>query len=143
MKYSPNDDQLCPDGIKKCPSNNTCCLNKENNQISYSCCPYSKGVCCGSNGSVCCPNDYDCNEEQLSCSLRDSIILRKILSVTDYHQCGSSPVSCSYEQTCCSTYGTSSHEFACCPFLNGQCCSDGEHCCPSGMRCDNQAGGCV
>jgi hypothetical protein len=35
-------DVTCPDGKSKCSQNSTCCPNKENNQISYSCCPYNK-----------------------------------------------------------------------------------------------------
>ncbi len=77
-----------------------------------------QGVCCGSNGSVCCPNNYDCNEQQLSCEYRDSISLRKLLSTTEYYQCESSDVLCSSEQTCCRTPSTYDTEFACCPYPN-------------------------
>lgn len=76
-----------------------------------------KGVCCGSNGSVCCPNDYDCDEQQLSCQLRDekSIFLRNLLTVEDFNQCQTSNILCSNEQTCCST---NTDSFACCPYPN-------------------------
>lgn len=137
-----NEDQLCPDNITKCFLNSTCCPNKHNNSLSYSCCPYSKGVCCGSNGSVCCPNGYDCDEQQLSCQLRDdrSLILRNLLSVEDLNQCQTSNIVCSNDQTCCST---NTNTFACCPYLNGQCCADGEHCCPNGTTCDSDIRGCL
>ena len=36
------EDQICPDGITKCSLSSTCCPNKDNEIISYSCCPYSK-----------------------------------------------------------------------------------------------------
>ncbi len=42
IKYSSKEDELCPDERTKCSSNSTCCPNKEKNEISYSCCPYSK-----------------------------------------------------------------------------------------------------
>lgn len=133
-KLIVNDDQLCADGVTRCLSNTTCCPNKQNNSVTYSCCPYTKvkffsfrfscfklskkkGVCCGGNGSVCCPNGYDCNEQQLSCQLRDenSIILRNLLTISHENQCPSSNIVCSNEQTCCSTNG---HTSACCPYQN-------------------------
>jgi len=42
LKYIPKEDQLCPDERTKCSSTSTCCPNKQNNEITYSCCPYSK-----------------------------------------------------------------------------------------------------
>ncbi len=43
--FKLNDDQLCPDGKTKCLSNSTCCPNKNSiNEITYSCCPYSKVI---------------------------------------------------------------------------------------------------
>ncbi|CAF3187788.1 unnamed protein product, partial [Rotaria sp. Silwood2] len=142
-KLSPLKDQTCPDGKTICSSSSTCCQNKQNNQVTYSCCPYSKGVCCGSNGSVCCPNGYTCNEEQLSCQLSDSKFLREARMDIDNNQCGTSNVACSLDQQCCRTYGSSDVEFACCAFSDGQCCEDGQHCCPRGTKCDVQSGGCI
>ncbi len=107
------EDLLCPDGITKCFTNSTCCPNKDS---SYSCCPYSKGVCCGTNGSVCCPNDYDCNQDQLSCELRDSFVKRQILSEAEYYQCGSSNIFCFEEHKCCHTNGASKYPYSCCPY---------------------------
>jgi len=127
----------------RCSLNSTCCQNKESDQITYSCCPYSKGVCCGSNGSVCCPNDYMCNEEQLSCELRNSRVIRSILTDIYDNQCGSSDISCSSDETCCSTYGITDEEFGCCPYPVAQCCSDGQHCCPEGSTCNLSNGGCM
>ncbi|CAF4904019.1 unnamed protein product [Rotaria sp. Silwood1] len=143
-KLSPLKDQTCPDGKTICSPSSTCCPNKQNNQVTYSCCPYSKGVCCGSNGSVCCPNGYTCNQEQLSCQLSDtSILFRDVPSDTDYNRCGISDVACLDSQTCCRTYGSNDGGYACCAFADAQCCDDGKHCCPRGTRCDVQSGGCV
>ncbi|CAF3737356.1 unnamed protein product [Rotaria socialis] len=44
-------EQICPDEKTICSLNSTCCPNKNEQIISYSCCPYSNGTCCGSNGS--------------------------------------------------------------------------------------------
>lgn len=41
-KLIVNDDQLCADGVTRCLSNTTCCPNKQNNSVTYSCCPYTK-----------------------------------------------------------------------------------------------------
>ena len=43
-------------------------------------------------------------------------MLRNVLIERDYNQCGSSNVGCSYDQTCCRTYGSSDGEYACCAF---------------------------
>ena len=68
---------------------------------------------------MCCPNNYDCNEDQLSCEFRDSFRGRNLLlTTTDYNQCGSSSTYCSSDQTCCDTYGTSDQAFACCSSAN-------------------------
>ena len=40
--------------------------------------------------------------------------------------------SCPDGNTCCSLGDDS---YGCCPRLNAVCCSDGEHCCPSGYSC--------
>lgn len=41
---SIKEDELCPDEKSKCPSSSTCCPNKDKNEITYSCCPYSKVI---------------------------------------------------------------------------------------------------
>ena len=115
---SSSRDILCPDGITQCPSTTTCCPNKDKDPVSYSCCPYAKGVCCGRNGSICCPNNYQCDETQLSCQLQDSKSLlrnRRQIDI-DFHQCGLSDFGCSESQTCCRTYGSSDGDYACCNF---------------------------
>ena len=37
----------------------------------------------------------------------------------------------------------SSNDFGCCPFENATCCSDKQHCCRSGYKCNVSAGTCV
>ncbi|CAF1261304.1 unnamed protein product [Adineta steineri] len=143
LSLNPLKDQTCPDGKTTCSPTTTCCPNKENDQVTYSCCPYSKGVCCGTNGSVCCPNGYSCDEKQLSCQLGNSRFARSLRAESDFSQCGSSQFGCSSAQTCCRTYGSPDGEYACCNFPDAQCCEDGQHCCPKGSRCDTQYGGCI
>ncbi|CAF1191494.1 unnamed protein product [Rotaria sordida] len=123
-KLLPLKDQTCPDGKTIFSPSSTCCPNKQNNQVTYSCCPYSK--------------------QQLSCELSDSLIswLEAPLD-TDYNCCGTSDIACLDNQTCCRTYGSPDEEYACCAFPDPQCCQDGKHCCPRGTRCDVQSGECV
>ncbi|NXY91303.1 GRN protein, partial [Alcedo cyanopectus] len=48
--------------------------------------------------------------------------------------------SCRAGQRCCRHRGGS---WACCPFSQGSCCSDGRHCCPRGSRCAAGGWGCA
>ncbi|CAF1201630.1 unnamed protein product [Adineta ricciae] len=130
-------EQTCPDGITKCSLNSTCCPNKDQNEITYSCCPYARGVCCGSNGSICCPFKYICDERQLTCQLNSTISAEKH---QDFIQCGSSDIVCPSNQTCCKSHDD---QYACCAHHNGVCCDDGRHCCPTGTRCNQKSGGCI
>ena len=52
--------------------------------------------------------------------------------------------NCPDDNTCCkltSTYA-STDEYGCCSIPNAVCCSNGQHCCPSGYKCDNTNGLC-
>ncbi|XP_059145584.1 progranulin-like isoform X2 [Physella acuta] len=49
---------------------------------------------------------------------------------------------CSVNYTCCKT-PQPTNPYACCPYLEGDCCPDGIHCCPRGTRCDMVRRGCV
>jgi len=149
-----NDNQTCPDGVTKCSSKSTCCPNTDENQnvLSYGCCPYQKGVCCGTRGNVCCPFNYICNPTDQSCQLNDIKATYNLLH-TENHQeqnlrvsassinaCPGLLVSCPNNYTCCQT--PTPNQYQCCAFTNGTCCSDGLHCCPHGTLCDMNAGGC-
>ncbi|CAF1553878.1 unnamed protein product, partial [Didymodactylos carnosus] len=142
-----SDDQMCPDGVTKCSLKSTCCPNTEKNQNgqSYGCCPYQKGVCCGSRGDVCCPFNYICNPKDQSCELNDTKTSNDyLLRIETTHAekekeqqlnsssfptnvCPNLLVSCPDNYTCCET---SSNQYQCCAFTNGTCCGDGLHCCP-------------
>jgi hypothetical protein len=72
-----------------------------------------KGVCCGPNGSICCPFKYICDEKELTCQLN------KTRSIQDenLNKCGSSNVACSSNQTCCKiSQSLNDDQYACCDF---------------------------
>ena len=46
--------------------------------------------------------------------------------------------TCPGNQKCCATEDGKS----CCPYINGVCCSDMKHCCPSGYICTDK-GACL
>ncbi|CAF2034504.1 unnamed protein product [Rotaria magnacalcarata] len=132
-------EQICPDEKTICSLNSTCCPNKNEQIISYSCCPYSNGTCCGSNGSFCCPYKYICDEKQLTCQLNKTIHIDNQF----LNKCGSSNFVCQFNQTCCKTSQSTYDQYACCDFPHAVCCDDGQHCCPMGTFCDNKSCGCI
>ena len=42
--------------------------------------------------------------------------------------------TCPGDQKCCAT----KDGFSCCPYSNGVCCLDMEHCCPNGYTCTSK-----
>ena len=46
--------------------------------------------------------------------------------------CPDSQSECPSGNTCCMLR---SGQWGCCPLPDATCCSDGEHCCPSGFKC--------
>jgi len=139
IPLSISDEQTCPDGITKCSLSSTCCPNKNNDKAAYSCCPYARGVCCGPDGSSCCPYKYICDEEHLSCQLNETISSENEI----LNRCGSSNVICPFHQTCCKISQSNDDQYACCAFPHGVCCEDGRHCCPKDTKCDLKSGGCI
>ncbi|CAF4457213.1 unnamed protein product [Rotaria socialis] len=59
-------EQICPDEKTICSLNSTCCPNKNEQIISYSCCPYSNAVCCD-DGQHCCPMGTFCDNKSCGC----------------------------------------------------------------------------
>ena len=129
---------MCPDGESQCPENQTCCLL---NTGKYGCCPQPQAVCC-SDGIHCCPNGYTCDLAQGSCvqSSNNQMDFFKVADAVTDIVCPDGKSKCASDTTCCKL---SSGQFACCPFPNALCCSDGEHCCPKGFKCDVSAGTCT
>lgn len=133
-----DDEQICPDEKTKCSINSTCCPNEFDQ--SYSCCSYSQGVCCGPNGSLCCPQHYRCDRKTLSCQLS----IDDQDKAEEENRCDQSNEFCLSNELCCSTNSSKTNEktYFCCPFKQGICCQDGKHCCPSSSSCHLETNEC-
>ena len=135
----------CPGGKTSCETDQTCC---EMYSGGFGCCPYQNAICC-KDGKSCCPWGTKCDLVKLTCDINttnsdDKIVNEinaKMADVEDY-SLGScpSPDPCSKDQTCCS--GPEGN-YGCCPYQNGICCSDGEHCCPANYECDMDKMQCI
>ena len=115
----------CRDEGNWCPSNWTCC---ELFDGGIGCCSITNGICC-SGGRYCVDHSSKC-ETKLP-SLPDlSLNVVKCDKVS----------SCPDGYTCCKL---SSGGYACCPYKDAVCCSDGLHCCPHGTTCRVEQGTCI
>ncbi|XP_062270247.1 granulin b [Platichthys flesus] len=134
-----------------CPGGTTCCV-KDSGQ--WACCPLPQAVCC-SDQEHCCPRGYKCNVAVKSCDKpggRSLPWLQKVLALrTELHQAASAPApqgrnmcdsstSCPKATTCC--FMDRTHRWGCCPVPKAVCCSDGDHCCPSGHTCEAHRSSC-
>ena len=150
----PNVNGVCCSGDRCCQSGNVCCYGEGCCSVDYpvccggnsGCCTSDHPVCCDdycctaafpvccntANSKRCCPAGYVCDLNGNCTSsggdqpLQESV-KPKVLNVycPDGYECKN------YETCCYAGLG----EYACCPELNGVCCSDGKHCCPSGHYC--------
>ncbi|XP_029292844.1 LOW QUALITY PROTEIN: granulin a [Cottoperca gobio] len=136
------------DELNQCPEHTTCCrlLTGE-----WGCCPMENAVCC-QNKEHCCPQGYTCNIASMSCQKLILLELENVpLTPVDLlgHQSLIFPsnlrnvpcdeqVSCLDGQTCCRVSSTT---WGCCNSPNAVCCSDMQHCCPTGYTC-NDVGDC-
>jgi len=123
----PRDDppvhlRDCP--ASTCPDTETCCL-VEGSQ--YGCCPYPSAICC-TDMKHCCPSGYTCDVPDGQCNPSISL---------PYDICPSG--TCPSGETCCDT---DNGQFGCCPYVNAECCTDHQHCCPKGYTCDTVVGQC-
>ena len=131
---------ICPDGKSECADGSTCC------QLTsgvYGCCPQANAVCC-KDDKHCCPSGYECNAANLTCIKGEHVIAMfkkqptiKSNQITVKNlknvECPDGRNECPDQSTACCKLA--SGDFGCCPLLNAVCCSDGEHCCPSGYFC--------
>ncbi|KAM9457124.1 granulin a [Clarias gariepinus] len=126
-----------------CPDHTTCCLMDKSKK--YGCCPLDHATCCPG-GENCCPRGYNCREEwcvKTSWNKFESVALVSVMDTaipqaqTDIG-CGDG-FTCNDSETCCRT---SESSWGCCPYQKAVCCSDMQHCCPSGYTCD-QSGSCT
>ncbi|THD19177.1 Grn protein [Fasciola hepatica] len=137
--------EMCEDHRYQCPRGTSCCPTQSG---SYACCPMPDAVCC-SDGIHCCPKDTICDMASGQC-LGSSIKVAAVVPVrphdpviipmVDPQACPDAKYSCLNNQTCCQL---KSGEWGCCPIPQAVCCSDHEHCCPSGFHCDTARGMCV
>ena len=75
-----------------------------------------EGVCCGSNGSKCCPYKYICDEEHLTCQLNQT---KSFKDEQQFNRCGSTNFICQLNETCCQRSSlNNNNEYACCAFTN-------------------------
>ncbi|GAV09391.1 hypothetical protein RvY_18940 [Ramazzottius varieornatus] len=144
VAYNVSTAVFCPDH-KECPESSTCCVMKN---AAYGCCPFPEADCC-SDGLHCCPHGSKCDMEQKRCaSTANHIPLAKKFLWTKTLQsvglktitCGDKQSECPDSSTCCQL---ASGNWGCCPFPNALCCSDKEHCCPHGTKCDLEQKRCA
>ncbi|PFX28352.1 Granulin [Stylophora pistillata] len=143
MREKNGSNVVCPDGQSECPDGNTCCKLSSG---QYGCCPYPNAVCC-SDGEHCCPNGYTCDVSAGTCTQESSSMpmMQKLPALIRERNasnvvCPGGQSECPDGNTCCKL---SSGQYGCCPYPNAVCCSDREHCCPSGYTCDVSAGTCT
>ncbi|TDG97743.1 hypothetical protein EPR50_G00210800 [Perca flavescens] len=144
------EDEKC-DKQTMCPGGTTCC-NKGSEQ--WACCPLPQAVCCNDH-EHCCPKGYKCNMAEQTCDKPGDLSLpwlQKIPALQkEPSRAVSSPAlparnmcdaqtSCPRDTTCC--FMEKTHKWGCCPLPNAVCCSDGNHCCPSGHTCEAQRSSC-
>ena len=134
----------CPDG-GQCEPGNTCCGVSD----GWMCCPRPNAVCCGAQGQ-CCPHGFTCDggfcvisTKRLVTVVPANVVDEGRYDHDPYEQgqyasrnamCPGSRSECPDGDTCCRR---SNGDYGCCPLPNARCCSDGQHCCPSGYNCGN------
>ena len=132
-------NNVCPDQRSECSGSDTCCLLKSG---QYGCCPLPNAVCCGDK-EHCCPTGDKCNTGSEVCTKGGAFIpifkKQPAINAPQNNVCPDKKSECSSSDTCCLL---KSGQYGCCPQLNAVCCNDGEHCCPTGYKCDVQGGTC-
>uniref|UniRef100_A0A1A8NME6 Granulin b n=1 Tax=Nothobranchius rachovii TaxID=451742 RepID=A0A1A8NME6_9TELE len=123
-----NDSVSCADG-------STCCKSAGG---GWACCPLAQAVCCEDH-LHCCPHGSVCNLEAKTCD-DPSGFPRRLQWLTKVPALRSKQreetcdeQTCPRGNTCCKG---ESGLWACCPLPQAVCCSDQQHCCPQGFRCN-------
>ncbi|XP_069016110.1 granulin b isoform X2 [Embiotoca jacksoni] len=119
-----------------CPRKSTCCKTPGG---GWACCPLPQAVCCDDHVH-CCPHGSVCNLEAESCDNPAALSparrwLAKTAALTSEvldEKCDGQTM-CPGGTTCCKK---NSGQWACCPLAQAVCCSDHEHCCPKGYKCN-------
>uniref|UniRef100_A0A665TPF0 Granulins domain-containing protein n=1 Tax=Echeneis naucrates TaxID=173247 RepID=A0A665TPF0_ECHNA len=147
LQDEPNSVQC--DGLNQCPQQTTCCRLFTG---EWGCCPMQDAVCC-QDQEHCCPQGYTCNILSKSCQKVVMLQLETIPLTPVYLPERQTPpppskqndiqcddkTSCKDEETCCRMSAT---KWGCCPSPNAVCCSDMQHCCPTGYTC-TEGGACI
>ncbi|ROI16392.1 Granulin [Anabarilius grahami] len=150
----PSQNQNC-DESSLCPTGTTCCRLTSG---AWACCPMLQAVCCADQ-EHCCPQGYKCDLAQKTCvrpGLPSMPWFRKksALSVTqpsddntpeladpvNRHMCDAH-TSCPRDDTCC--FMSNLGKWGCCPLPKAVCCTDGDHCCPVGYKCNEKKTSCT
>lgn len=135
------DNSKC-DKSTSCPGKSTCCRTVSG---AWACCPLPQAVCCDDH-IHCCPHGTVCNLEAESCDdplgfLPSLRWVEKVpaLSLEEQDEKCDKQTMCPGGTTCCKTdLGL----WACCPLPQAVCCSDHEHCCPKGYKCNEAEQAC-
>uniref|UniRef100_A0A3Q3F0H4 Granulin b n=1 Tax=Labrus bergylta TaxID=56723 RepID=A0A3Q3F0H4_9LABR len=107
------------DKSTSCPGKATCCKTAGG---GWACCPLPQAVCCDDHVH-CCPHGTVCNLELKVVTTQK---VSALISDVQDEKCDKQTM-CPGGTTCCK--GDSGHGRA-------VCCSDREHCCPKGYRCN-------
>lgn len=129
------DNSKC-DKTTSCPGKSTCCKTESG---GWACCPLPQAMCCDDHVH-CCPHDTVCNLEAETCddpagflpSLHWVEKVSALTSEVEEEKCDKETM-CPGGTTCCRS---NSGQWACCPLPQAVCCSDHEHCCPKGYKCN-------
>ncbi|XP_054931187.1 uncharacterized protein [Dermacentor andersoni] len=137
---SSSSSIVCPGGRTTCSSSAKCCLWYD--KLSWFCCPYANGTCCG-DGTFCCKAGFYCFVPTQSCIPYGERAPAVVGHAANYRQEARARVqvkttcpdqsTCPDKMTCCQSTNST---YVCCPFDKATCCKDGEHCCPEGYQCD-------
>ncbi|KAG7219797.1 hypothetical protein INR49_018819 [Caranx melampygus] len=129
------DNTKC-DKSMSCPGKSTCCKTASG---GWACCPLTQAVCCDDHVH-CCPHGTVCNLEAQTCDDPSGALLslpwvEKVTALTsqDEDEKCDKETMCPGGTTCCKK---NSGQWACCPLPQAVCCSDHEHCCPKGYKCN-------
>uniref|UniRef100_A0A8C6SQE1 Granulin b n=1 Tax=Neogobius melanostomus TaxID=47308 RepID=A0A8C6SQE1_9GOBI len=130
-----SDNTQC-DKSKTCPGKETCCKTPTG---AWGCCPLPEAVCCDDH-IHCCPHGTVCNLAAETCddpfSVRPPVSwvekIPALSSRAEDEKCDKQ-TRCPGGTTCCKKI---TGPWACCPLPQALCCTDHEHCCPKGYKCN-------
>ncbi|GFY69104.1 hypothetical protein TNIN_25771 [Trichonephila inaurata madagascariensis] len=123
----------------------------------WTCCPYPNAICCADlehccpDGTVCSPDSQSCYPKmlptvpnQLQKRQGDEYEEDKTITIPARFDFCSEETMC-FNSTCCIQEGGDvfDERYGCCPFIDGECCADGKHCCEPTERCSQTSKFCI